>query len=326
MHEKEFDELIERCLLGQATREERTLVEKWLEQRSQKDPFGKLSVSEKESIRLRMLEGLSAKMMEPVEPSKRGRSRARAFYRAAAAVMLLSVLTYSILKFTASSPIEEITLGQDESANEVSKKVILSDSSIVWLKGNSSIFYPEEFSGGERNVRLVGEALFEVAKDADNPFIIQCGGLTAKVLGTSFNIKSSETDIEVLVLTGKVSLSSKGNSKGLIVLPNEKAVYHPAENQMKKVMAQEKEKVAKTTGTEYSMQFDATRMEEIIRRIEGKFDVRVLLSDKRLNNCPITADFTDQSLERTLNMIAQTLAIEYEMSDRQVTLNGAGCD
>jgi len=325
MDEKEFKELIGRCLSGQATKEELSLVEKWLDQRKQKDPFGKLSVSEKEKVRLKIFKGLSARMVE-AEPVKIERLGARAFYRVAAAVILLSILTYSILKFTAPSPMKEIAVIKYESAAETSKKVILSDSSIVWLKGNSSIFYPEEFNGRERNVRLVGEALFEVAKNADSPFIIQCGGLTAKVLGTSFNIKSNETDIEVLVLTGKVSLSSKGNSKGLIVLPNEKAVYHPAANQIEKIMAKEKERVAKTVGTEYSMLFHATRMEEIIQRITGKFDVRVLLSDARLNNCTITADFTDQSLERTLSMISQTLEIEYEMSNRQVTLNGAGCD
>lgn len=328
MDEKEFKELIERCLSGQATKEELSLVEKWLDQRREKDPFSKLPVGEKEKIRVKILKGLSAKMIEPGEPVKNGKLRVRAiaFYRVAAAIMLMSVVTYSILKHTGPTPVKEIAIVRSVSTTDTNKKVILSDSSIVWLKGNSSISYPEKFSGGERNVKLIGEALFEVAKDTDNPFVIECGGLTAKVLGTSFNIKSNETDIEVLVLTGKVTLSSRGNSKGLIVHLNEKAVYHSAQNQIEKVVAREKERTAKTIGTEYSMRFDATRMEEIIRRIEGKFDVRVLLSDERLDNCTITADFTDQSLERTLSMISQTLEIEYEISNSQVTLNGTGCD
>ena len=206
------------------------------------------------------------------------------------------------------------------------KKIILSDSSIVWLKGSSSIQYPEKFEGKYRNVKLTGEALFEVSRDQEHPFVIECGGLTAKVLGTSFNIKSNETHIEVLVLTGKVALSSKGNSKSLIVHPNEKAVYHAAQDQIAKVVAKENEKSAKTSGTQYSMRFNATPMKEIIRRIEGKFEVRVSLNDERLNNCTITADFTDQSLERTLSMIAQTLEIEYEINNGHVTLKGAGCD
>lgn len=328
MHEKEFEELINRCLSGQATKEEASLVEKWLDQRTDKDPFSKLSVNEKEKIRIKIFQGLFPKNMEsggPLTNEKPGRA-AIIFYRAAAAIMLISVLSYTLLKFTSHSIEKKFTVIHSVSSSDGTKKVILSDSSIVWLKGNSSIIYPEKFDGEERNVKLIGEALFEVARDPGYPFVIQCGSLTAKVLGTSFNIKSSESEIEVLVLTGKVALSSMGNSRGLIVHPNEKAVYNQAQNQMAKVMVKDNEKTAKTSGTQYSMRFHVTRVEEIIRRIEGKFDVRVSLSDARLNNCTITADFTDQSLDRTLSMIAQTLEIEYEISNNEVMLKGTGCD
>jgi transmembrane sensor len=328
MHEKEFEKLIKRCLAGQATKQEAALVEKWLDHRSNEDPFSKLPVSEREKIRINIYKGFLSKTTESgrsLTKEKPGRA-AVTFYRAAAAIMLISVFSYTLLKLASSSVEERITVIHSVSSFDGTKKVILGDSSIVWLKGNSSIIYPEQFEGKERNVKLTGEALFEVSKDPDNPFIIQCGNLTAKVLGTSFNIRSSETDIEVLVLTGKVALSSKGNSMGLIVRPNEKAVYNHTQNHMAKVMAMEKEKTAKITGTQYSMRFHATRMDEIIRRIEGKFDVRVSLSDPRLNNCTITADFTDQSLDRTLSMIAQTLEIEYEIKDNQVALKGGGCD
>lgn len=329
MDEKEFDELIKRCLSGQATKKEIAFIEKWLDTRSQKDPFDKLSGNEKEEIRMKILKDLSSKRMahdKSLTKANPGVKKTKAFYWAAAAVILFSALSYTLLKFPVNSDKEKITFIHSISSTDDTKKIILSDSSIVWLKGNSSILYPEKFQDKTRNVKLTGEALFEVAKDSDHPFIIECGGLTAKVLGTSFNIKSSETDIEVLVLTGKVALSSKGNSKGLIVHPNEKAVYNEVQNQMAKVVVKEKEKAEKTSRTEYNMRFQATRMEEIIERIEGKFDIRVSLSDERLKNCTITADFTDQSLNRTLNMICQTLEIQYEINQKQITLKGTGCD
>ncbi|MGC1243143.1 MAG: FecR family protein [Chryseosolibacter sp.] len=328
MDEKEFKRLIERCLSGHATREELTLVEKWLDHRSGKDRFEELSANEKEETRTRILETLSSKMADrPVHTAKaKLNAGARILYRVAAAVLVLAVLTYTLLEFTARNVDEENPATGLVSSGPAGKKTILSDSSIVWLKGNSSILYPEKFDDKDRKVKLKGEALFEVSKSPDRPFIIECGGLTAKVLGTSFNIRSSENDIEVLVLTGKVALYSKGRSDSLIVLPNEKAVYHSAQNRMTKVVVKENEKIAKTAGTQYSMRFNATRMNEIIRRIEEKFDVRVSLTEERLSNCTITADFTDQSLDRTLNMISQSLEIEYEINDHEVTLSGAGCD
>lgn len=326
MNEKEFAELIRRCLSGEASSEEASLLEKWLELRAERKLADEIPPEEKEAIKAAMFARLASKIKERDVPETRAnRTRPTTFYRAAAAIALLCLLSYSLLTWKPDSIVEKVTVIHSLSTG-ASKKIILSDNSIVWLKGNSSIVYPEEFDRDARNVTLTGEALFEVSKDLDHPFIIACGGLTAKVLGTSFNIKSSKDDIEVFVLTGKVALSSKGNNEALIVNGNEKAVYHTAADQMAKVGVTEAEKTEKISGTEYSMRFHATRMKEIIRRIEGKFEVTVSLSDPRLNNCTITADFTDQSLDRTLSMISQTLDIDYEIAAGKVTLRGTGCD
>lgn len=205
-------------------------------------------------------------------------------------------------------------------------KAILGDGTLVWLKGRSTITYSSEFTGNTRNVTLYGEALFEVAKDPDHPFIIQCGGLTTTVLGTSFNIRSSEDKVEVVVLTGKVTLRSEGN-EDLVVLPNEKAVYHGAEKQLSKLGNQAKvgEKRTVVEGTEYGMTFEDTRMAEVISKVEKKFNVKVSCAEPSIANCKVTADFTDQSLESTLLLIAEALSLEYTIDGLNVSLTGMGC-
>ena len=86
------------------------------------------------------------------------------------------------------------------------------------------------------------------------------------------------------------------------------------------------EKVAVVTGTAYSMYFEDTQIKEVIRKIEGKFDVKVLTSNPKMGNCLITADFTDQSLERTMRIISEVLGFEYEINNNSVVLRGTGCD
>ena len=328
MNEREFTELIRRCLAGEASKEEVSRVEEWLDHRTNRDPFSKLGPDEKAKIRAAMFDRLSLKIarVDRALATPTSGRRALAIYRVAAAIILLCLLSYALVNFKSHTIEEKMTVLHSVSAPGTSKKVMLSDSSIVWLKGESSILYSKQFSDKERKVRLTGEALFEVAKDPHRPFIIECGDLRARVLGTSFNIKSNESDVEVFVLTGKVALSSEGNSQGLIVHPNEKAVYHTAEKHLEKVTAKPGERTAKIAGTQYSMRFQATLMQEIIRRIEGKFNVRISLTDEKLNNCTITADFTDQSLDRTLSMISQTLDIQYEINNDQITLKGTGCN
>lgn len=250
-------------------------------------------------------------------------------YRIAASLLLIALVGYGALTYYNYTVEQRYAIAITSSGDEV-QKVLLSDGSIVWLKPSSSLQYPKNFRDeGDRLVSLQGEALFEVEKNPAQPFIVQSGQLTTTVLGTSFNIRTTEdNDIEVVVLTGKVSLTSATDKKGIIVLPEEKAVYNGLKKELAKIEIPVEHPVAHAiiTGTEYDMNFSDTRMDEIIRRIEGKFDVKVTVSDPMLGNCVITADFTGQSLMRTLDIITRALTVEYELDNNRIALKGKGCD
>jgi ferric-dicitrate binding protein FerR (iron transport regulator) len=246
------------------------------------------------------------------------------WFKVAAAVLLLLVASAALW---ISKP--SLFQGKDVAAHSVrssgTQKILLQDGSIVWLKGNSTLTYPKAFSGSTRAVSLVGEALFEVAKDASHPFIIECGDLTTTVLGTSFNIRSGHSHTEIVVLTGKVSVQSKIEEKTTIILPNEKAVYNHVQKALIKSAAAADESVAIIDGTEYSMSFEDTPMKEVVKRIEDKFGVEVVMADARLGNCMITADLTDQSLDLALEMISKSLRTSYTINNGHVLLHGPGC-
>ena len=172
---------------------------------------------------------------------------------------------------------------------------------------------------------LHGEALFEVAKDPRHPFIIQCGPVTTTVLGTSFNLKSAPDRVELTVLTGKVSFTSVHDTQGKLVLPNEKAIYDEETSRFSKQTLAPEEKEATIDGTEYEMVFNDVSMEAVVRRIEEKFDVTISLSNEDLRKCKIRANFSDQSLEHTLDMIGQALGLRYTIRGNIVQLTGEGC-
>jgi len=332
MDEEKFSEWIRRYNEGTATDEEKAMLEKWLIHRRKADPFEALNEQEKAEIGESIFEGLSARMRtaSAQDQDAPGSARARVFrlpvYRLAAAVLLLAAASFVLWQYTvddsAQHPFEMLTA----SAAVQGHKVILADGSIVWLKDHSSLVYPSAFTGDTRNVTLAGEALFEVAKDPGHPFIISAGTLTAKVLGTSFNIKATDAHVEVLVLTGKVALSSVDAGQELIVLPNEKALFNGVNHQLSKMEVLQAESEQAVTSTGYSMDFHAATMRDVIRRIEGKFDVSIVLKNHGMNDCTITADFTDQSLERTLTMMAQVLDFSYTIDNDRVTISGSGCE
>ena len=320
MNDQEFSRLIEKYQKGLLTSKEKMLLDEWFDTMSNES--GHASWGKQEQVMLKN------KILRKIKANDRSATPVRTIYtgawRAAAAIALLVSASYFIWQYNRETP-ANLPPMEASSSGDINK-VLLADGTLVWLKGNSKLTYPPHFDGATRQVSLEGEALFEVAKDHAHPFTIQCGDLITTVLGTSFNIKAVDRNIEVVVLTGKVSLTSTTDKKGIVVLPNEKAIYNGRQKQLAIVETAASEKVAAVTGTAYSMDFEDTQIREVIRRIEGKFDVKVMTSDPKVGNCLITADFTDQSLERTLSMISQVHGFEYEIKDNTVLLKGKGCE
>ncbi len=87
-------------------------------------------------------------------------------------------------------------------------QVVLPDGSRVWLNAASSIRYPTVFSGKKRQVEVSGEVYFEVAADADHPFIVTVNNMRVKVLGTDFNIMAyqNEPTMNTTLLKGAVEI------------------------------------------------------------------------------------------------------------------------
>jgi transmembrane sensor len=102
--------------------------------------------------------------------------------------------------------------------------VLLADGTVVWLNRNSRLYYPEQFKGKTRQVKLEGEAFFEVAKNAGQPFIIETDHSEVRVLGTSFNVDAGSNCTTVQVCTGKVKVRSTHSNSETELLPNEMAV------------------------------------------------------------------------------------------------------
>ncbi|QIL40350.1 DUF4974 domain-containing protein [Pedobacter sp. HDW13] len=102
-------------------------------------------------------------------------------------------------------------------------QVILPDRSKVWLNALSSITYPLHFTGKERNVKISGEAYFEVAHNPKMPFKVHSNGQTVEVLGTHFNIMAyaDEKLMKTTLLEGAVKVS-EGKQTRLLV-PGEQA-------------------------------------------------------------------------------------------------------
>jgi transmembrane sensor len=87
-------------------------------------------------------------------------------------------------------------------------RIVLPDSSVVWLNSGSRIAYNEAFGHSNRHLTLTGEAFFDVRKST-MPFIIKTADIQIKVLGTAFNVRSypSERKTETSLIHGRVEIT-----------------------------------------------------------------------------------------------------------------------
>ncbi len=85
----------------------------------------------------------------------------------------------------------------------------LPDGSKVWLNAASSITYPTAFTGDNREVKITGEAYFDVVKNESKPFVVKTYKDRVIVLGTEFNINSytDEGFIKTSLVEGTVKIN-----------------------------------------------------------------------------------------------------------------------
>lgn len=106
-------------------------------------------------------------------------------------------------------------------------KVMLEDSTEVWLNSESTLSYPEAFGPKERRVRVTGEAYFAVTHDENRPFYVETQGQTIRVYGTSFNVRAYDDDpfIYTTLEEGSISITRSDIPSGEIkLLPGHQAL------------------------------------------------------------------------------------------------------
>ena len=113
----------------------------------------------------------------------------------------------------------------------------LADGSKVWLNSGSKLVYPVTFEGKRREVYIEGEAIFDVAHNAKQPFIVLSKDHEIEVLGTLFNVSNylDDESISTTLKNGSVQIRYKTDSflkgrKVLKIVPGTRSVYKKNSN------------------------------------------------------------------------------------------------
>lgn len=247
----------------------------------------------------------------PTEPVRRIWPRYSVFAAVAAAIVLL--LLFRPWETSSTGPGWYPNGFKAETQRGETKRFHLADGSTIHLNSESKLEIGTGFGEGSRNVKLEGEAFFQIAKDPSNPFMITTDQLTTTVLGTSFNIRAfpEEDHQMVAVKTGKVKVNAKQGD--WFLTPGEQAGI---ENGIARQSTIEDDPFA---WTENRWVYKNVPLERIVNDLGRRFPKEFALAPE-LSEEKITASFEKESLSEIIQAITLSLGIQHAISNDTIFL------
>ncbi len=269
---------------------------------------------------------------------------------AAAAVCILSLASISLYYIhKPKAVIENSTAKTNEivSRSGARTKLMLSDGSQVWLNSGSKLKYTGAYNKKLREVDLEGEAYFDVAKDAERPFIVHASSLNIKAVGTAFVVKSYPQDetVETTLLRGIIEVSRKDypNDPKVILKPNEKLVFskqlendihHNANNSPTNYAAASIGKISvaavsktipdsdkvETSWVYNRLVFDGDSFQELAEKMERWYNVKITFNNKELLRYRFKGAFANETIKEALNALRLTAEFSYQINNNEINL------
>lgn len=311
--EEQIREFLARYIKGQCTEQEKALLEKWFGQLSAENKtVSLLNAAEEERLVMELWKAISAKEEdghanndeELINSSIRRRRMFRyaAIWAGAIVVAGASWMLWGRRWQRSSSQKEPVFIVVSTGYQQV-RKVLLPDSSIVWLNSATHLYYHPDFAA-HREIRLTGEAFFQVTPDAAHPFVVTADNASTRVIGTAFNVSAypATGELRISLQSGKVRVDydDKPGKTKTILTPGQLLIYNK-ETGDEQVMEQSPGEM--DVWTSGKLLFYETPLKEALAQVEARYGVHIVY-DHVLKNETITATFDNTALEKVLTQLS----------------------
>lgn len=204
-------------------------------------------------------------------------------------MLLLSVSLLSLEIFgrkDTEQALTDVTWSSRDVPSGSTQIVDLPDGSRVTLNGGSQIVYPSSFGKIERGVFFSGEAYFEVAPDAEHPFIVNTSSVSVRVKGTEFNLKSYRDDglVDLALFKGAVDFQFTNNNGDKVthsVHPGEHISFDVNAKSMSSDYSSIDQYASWKEGKYF---FKDETLANIAKQLERIYDVRFIITDDCLKS------------------------------------------
>ena len=235
-----------------------------------------------------------------------------------AAIFLLPVLSAFTVYYFTQRPQRNLQPTVITAQKGEKAEVVLPDGSNVWINSGSTLTYDRHFNGKERSVYLQGEAYFEITENKKRPFIVHTKHITVQALGTSFNVRSYETDslASAVLLEGKVKVSASGHETILSV--NERATF---DKRKQTLLADRVEALNFIEWKNGNIYFSNQTYDEIARALSRIYNVEIQFASEQLRPMRFSGTLGSSGIKNALDILSMTSPMYYEMKDTTIILH-----
>lgn len=312
------DELLVRYLAGEAGPDEAMAIDEWLETPVNAEAFRRLrqawdasgpgSPYQSPDVTAEWERWQQSQQAPPVL------RRIWPRWAAAAAVIVLAGSAW--LFFPPSEP--ATSSNTVFTAATSAQQHTLPDGSLTTLQPGAELIF--ESHDGARIAQLTGNAAFNVKADPQDPFTLQAGPLTIRIIGTRFHVGQYADSITVSVTEGAVMAIGKSDS--VLLKSGMRAVYFIGTARfLRQNTASPGIRPSKTV-----FEFNDTPLGEAVVILSEAYGIPVALDHPTLANCRINTAFTDKPLDYVLTVITESLRLEYRKANDTIYIYGHACD
>lgn len=311
-------ELLQKYIGGNATEAEKQRITEWIQANPE---------NMREYMAQRKLHDIALWRTEPVAEEKQPEKKRFALHAVWREVMKIAAVVAIVLLGThywavkhqmpEAGSLQSIYVPAGQRA-----ELMLADGTKVWLNSRSTLTFPGNFNGNIRNVKLDGEGYFAVAKNAEQPFIVETRRCNVKVLGTEFNVTAYSMDSiwETSLLKGSVEILRPGSATGGMRLePNTMASLKG--NRLVKGRIKESDYFLWREGL---LCFNNISVRDMMEKLKLYYGVDIVVNNKRILDNHYTGKFrTKDGVEHVLRVLKLNNKFTYTKDDEKnvITIN-----
>lgn len=194
-------------------------------------------------------------------------------------------------------------------------KLILPDSTTVWLNADSRLTYPLAFTGSERSVTLEGEAYFSVAHNSRQPFVVNHDGLQVRVLGTEFNLRGYAAEpLQTTLVSGSVDVRIDDQQQPVRLRPGNQFSLQDGQYTVTNVNT-----LSYTGWKDGIFYFHHLQLDDVLRQLERWYDVSI--PDTGIPGINVYGEIDrDTPLREVLDMLELITPLRFELNERRIMI------